>query len=58
MNEKTTSRFTLSFGERAKLFRKGKLVGLVNQEFHYPEDRKVDAFWDKLEIEQVGSRKI
>ena len=38
---------------KIKLFRNGRFVGLVNQDFHYEQERKVDAFWEKIELEKV-----
>jgi hypothetical protein len=39
---------------KVKLFRRGLLVGLVSQEFHYDESRKKEAFWDKIGVENVS----
>ena len=40
--------------KKVHLYRKGKLVGLVSQDFHYTEDKKKEFFWDKIGIENVG----
>ena len=40
--------------KKVKLFRKGKFVGLVTKEFHYPEVRKKEALWDKLELDSLN----
>jgi hypothetical protein len=42
--------------QKVKLFRKGKPAGIVRQDFHYTQERKVEAFWDELEISQLRSR--
>jgi hypothetical protein len=38
--------------EKVRLFRKGRLVGIVRQDFHQPEMSK-NQLWDKLEIQSV-----
>jgi hypothetical protein len=38
---------------KVHLFRKGQLVGLVSQDFHYPEERKTFFFWNKIGLENI-----
>ena len=44
----------VKLSKKVHLYRKGQLVGLVSQDFHYPEERKKDFFWKKIGVEKIG----
>ena len=39
---------------KAKLFRRGKYVGLVNYNFHDVEEDVQPSVWSELELPQIG----
>tara|TARA_Y100000310_G_C20556922_1_gene751038 strand:+ start:287 stop:415 length:129 start_codon:yes stop_codon:yes gene_type:complete len=40
--------------KKIKLFRNGKLVGLVNRQYHMTEEQKMFNIWDELDLAAVN----
>lgn len=40
--------------EKVKLFRRGRLVGLITPNFYRPEVRESSCVWEQVELQKIG----